>query len=166
MSPSPSKTLSQLEQWRGDEVSQGPWFRTRLAACEKVFEYKQLNASATVLIPSKGNNAVFSVAHAKEHLAMSNLGTMLKPNMRGRESVTTSAPVTNPAVARSYLRPDPSTPTPPILPDTYANATTGARHISLMQSELGEHADGYKYAPEVIEMMDSQYLNEFLDEWF
>ena len=32
-----------------------------------------------------------------------------------------------------------------------------------MQSELGEHADGYKYAPEVIEMMDSQYLNEFLD---
>ena len=88
MSPSPSKTLSQLEQWRGDEVSQGPWFRTRLAACEKVFEYKQLNASATVLIPSKGINAVFSVAHAKEHLAMSNLGSMLKPNMRGRESET------------------------------------------------------------------------------
>ena len=61
------------------------------------------------------------------------------------------------------MRPDPSTPTPLILPDTYANATTGARHISLMQSELEEHADGYKYAPEVIEMMDSQYLNEFLD---
>ena len=55
---------------------------------------------------------------------MSNQGTMLKPNMRGRESVVTSAPVTNPAVARSYLRPDPSTPTPPILPDTYANTTT------------------------------------------
>ena len=103
MSPSPSKTLSQLEQWRGDEVSKGPWFRTRLAACEKIFEYKQLNTSGTVLIPSEGINAVFSIAHAKEHLAMSNQGTMLKPNMRGRESVTTSAPVTNPAMARSYF---------------------------------------------------------------
>ena len=59
---------------------------------EKVCEYKQLNTSGTVLMPSKGINAVFSIAHAKEHLAMSNQGTMLKPKMRGRESVTTSAP--------------------------------------------------------------------------
>ena len=44
---------------------------------------------------------------------MSNQGTMLKPNMRGRESVTTSAPVTNPAVATRSVNPDSDTANSP-----------------------------------------------------
>ena len=77
-------SFSPTDMWDGGQVEQGPWFHKRVQHAVENFAYKLLCTAAVVAIPSKGQVAVHSVEHAKEHLENRCQGTILAPNMRTR----------------------------------------------------------------------------------
>ena len=73
-------SFSPTDTWDGGQVEQGPWFHKRVQHAIENFAYKLLCTAAVVSIPSKGQVAVHSVEHAKEHLENRCQGTILAPN--------------------------------------------------------------------------------------
>ena len=147
-----TETFESTDEWAGGQVERSPWFHKRLNELESIFKLKLLCISAAVSIPSKGQVAVFSADHAKEHLAGKSHGTIRKPNMRTRETIdtTNSAPRAPTLAATPAHDGYPGAPTPPAAAPaaTYAstvtNATTG-RPVSQLERELGAHAAGYRH---------------------
>ena len=88
-----TEAFESTDEWAGGQVERSPWFHKRLNEIQSTFKYELLCLSAAVSIPSKGQVAVFSADHAKEHLAGKSQGTIRKPNMRTRETID----MTNPA---------------------------------------------------------------------
>ena len=84
----PTSPLDVSDDWKGDQVNQAAWFNRVITDAEKSFEFKTLVQTAAVSLPSKGTMAVFSPDHAREHLAMRNLGSFRKPNLRMREDLS------------------------------------------------------------------------------
>ena len=82
-----TEAFESTDEWSGGQVERGPWFQKRLNEIQTIFKFKLLCLSAAVSIPSKGQVAVFSAEHAKEHLAGKNQGTIRSPNMRTRETI-------------------------------------------------------------------------------
>ena len=118
-----TEAFESTDEWAGGQVERSPWFHKRLNELDSIFKLKLLCISAAVSIPSKGQVAVFSAEHAKEHLEGKNQGTIRSPNMRTRE--TMSAPATAPqttAAASPAHGGYPGTPIPP----TAAPTTTYA----------------------------------------
>ena len=74
-----TEAFESTEEWAGGQVERGPWFHKRLNEIESIFKLKLLCISAAVSIPSKGQVAVFSAEHAKEHLEGKNQGTIRTP---------------------------------------------------------------------------------------
>ena len=164
------------EEWNGGQVDRAPWLNRLLHIAEGSFEYITLTRTATVSM-SKGAIAVFSIEHAKEHLATTGTGTFRKPNMRLREDLSqmyNAPPATTPAPPPPASMSHGGYPlTPPSVPPapaagtsapTYASALSSGRPQTLMEMELGvDAARNYIIAPHVIEEADLGYLNFFLD---
>ena len=148
-----TEAFESTEEWAGGQVERGPWFHKRLNEIESIFKLKLLCVSAAVSIPSKGQVAVFSAEHAKEHLEGKKQGTTRDPNMRTRETITAPAPTAPPLVPTPAHGGYPGTPSPS--PSTAAPTTTYAstvttgsgRPITRLEQELGAHASGYLLAP-------------------
>ena len=88
------------EEWSGGQVDRAPWLNRLLHIAEGSFEYITLTRTATVSM-AKGSIAVFSIEHAKEHLATTGIGTFRAPNMRLREDLSqmyNAPPATTPAL--------------------------------------------------------------------
>ena len=151
--------------WRSSRA-QPAWFHKRLEAIESIFKLKLLCISAAVSIPSKGQVAVFSAEHAKEHLEGKSQGTIRAPNMRTRETMSTPATAPQTTAAASPAHGGyPGTPIPPTAAPTTTYASTVAstgRVSTLLERELGAHASGYLLAPLTIEEADEELLDHFL----
>ena len=148
-----TEAFESTDEWAGGQVERSPWFHKRLNEIDSIFRLKLLCTAAAVSIPTKGQVAVFSAEHAKEHLARKKQGTIKAPNMRTRETIDTSTPTpagTAPTPAHGGY-PGSPTPTPSAAAPaaTYATTvTTGSgRPISRLEQELGADAGGYILAP-------------------
>ena len=163
-----TEAFESTDEWAGGQVERSPWFHKRLNEIDSIFRLKLLCTAAAVSIPTKGQVAVFSAEHAKEHLARKKQGTIKAPNMRTRETIDTSTPTpagTAPTPAHGGY-PGSPTPTPSAAAPaaTYATTvTTGSgRPISRLEQELGVDAGGYILAPLAIEEADEELLDHFL----
>ena len=162
-------SISPTDMWDGGQVEQGPWFHKRVQHALENFAYKLLCTAAVVSIPSKGQVAVHSVEHAKEHLENRCQGTILAPNMRTRENLppSTTAPRTTAAPPTPAHGGYPGTPTPTTTAPatTYASTVSSSgRPLSLLEEALGQHARGYVISPLMIEELDEEFLvKNFLD---
>ena len=159
--------LSLQDEWYGDDMHRGPWLRKRTRAAETNHTFRTLCESATVT-NSRGQVAVYSVAHAKEHLEGRNRGTFLEPNMRARENLAagnTQSPSAPGATTHGgYPTPSPTANT--AAAQTYASAVTtsgSGRVLSQLEAELGQHASNYVIAPGLIEEADHSFLANFTD---
>lgn len=120
-----------------------------------IYDFKQLMTTATVTMKD-GTKAVFSPEHALEHAKGENIGSARKPNTRRREDIATrlltnSAPGTTPSPAAPHGgHPTPTVPT--------VQTSASSKPPTLLESQLGELAHGYKIAPEIIEMKDDDIL--------
>jgi hypothetical protein len=120
-----TEAFESTDEWSGGQVERGPWFQKRLNEIQTIFKFKLLCLSAAVSIPSKGQVAVFSAEHAKEHLAGKNQGTIKSPNMRTRETIdmtssTQPQPTQAPTPAHGGYPGTPTPPTPAAPAQTYA----------------------------------------------
>ena len=129
-------------------------------------DFRKSLISAAVSIPSKGQVAVFSAEHAKEHLEGKNQGTIQSPNMRSRETMSAPTTASQTTTAASPAHGGyPGTPRPPTAAPTttYASTVTSTGRVStLLERELGAHASGYLLAPLTIEEADEELLEHFL----
>jgi hypothetical protein len=164
-----NEAFESTDEWAGGPVERSPWFYKRLNELEAIFKFELLCLAAAVSIPSKGQVAVFSADHAKEHLAGKNQGTIRKPNMRTRETINTisTAPAAPTLAASPAHGGYPGAPTPPAAAPaaTYAStvtSTTTGRPVSHLERELGAHATGYLLAPLTIEEVDAEMLDHFM----
>ena len=163
-----TEAFESTDEWAGGQVERGPWFHKRLNEIDSIFRFKLLCTAAAVSIPTKGQVAVYSAEHAKEHLARKKQGTIKAPNMRTRETSDTSTPSpasTTPTPAHGGY-PGAPTPIPPTAAPaaTYAATVTSStgRPISRLEQELGADASGYILAPLAIEEADEELLDHFL----
>ena len=145
---------SNAAEWGGDQVSRGAWFNAKLKGAADVFEYKTLCFYGTVST-SRGKTAVFSTEHALNHLQKVGIGTWREPNEAKRKpfdpascGATPSSVSASPSVHGGYpgTTPTVQTPKPP---------------SSL--AALGEYAEQYQIAADIIEEKDLAFLNYFLD---
>ena len=159
-----TEAFESTDEWAGGQVERSPWFHKRLNELESIFKLKLLCISAAVSIPSKGQVAVFSAEHAKEHLEGKNQGTIQSPNMRSRETMSAPTTASQTTTAASPAHGGyPGTPIPPTAAPTttYASTVTTGRVTSLLEQELGAHASGYLLAPLTIEEADEELLLHF-----
>ena len=164
-----TEAFESTDEWSGGQVERGPWFHKRLNEIQTIFKFKLLCLSAAVSIPSKGQVAVFSAAHAKEHLAGKNQGTIKSPNMRTREAIdmtssTQPQPTQAPTPAHGGYPGTPTPPTPAAPAQTYAATvvSSSGRPVSRLEQELGANALGYLIAPLAIEEADEEMLDHFV----
>ena len=142
--------------WNGGQASQAGWLNSRLKASESNYDFSQLVESGTVLTDKGGLVAVFTPEHAHDHATGANRGTMRKPNMRLRESLTRfqTAPLSPAPLNTHGGYPTPSSVNAPI---------PATRPPTMLQAALGELADGYRIAPDTIDKKDLDFLNSFLE---
>ena len=142
--------------WNGGQASQAGWLNSRLKANESNFDFSQLVESGTVLTDKGGLVAVFTPEHAHDHATGANRGTMRKPNMRLRESLTRfqTAPLSPAPLNTHGGYPTPSSINAPI---------PATRPPTMLQAALGELADGYRIAPDTIDKKDLDFLNSFIE---
>ena len=148
-------TVREPETWLGATSNQAIFFMTLMKLVFSIYDFKQLMTTATVTMKD-GTKAVFSPEHALEHAKGENMGSARKPNTRRREDIATrlltnSAPGTTPSPAAQHGgHPTPTVPT--------VQTSASSKPPTLLESQLGELAHGYKIAPEIIEMKDDDIL--------
>ena len=148
-------TVREPETWLGATSNQAIFFMTLMKLVFSIYDFKQLMTTATVTMKD-GTKAVFSPEHALEHAKGENMGSARKPNTRRREDIATrlltnSAPGTTPSPAAPHGgHPTPTVPT--------VQTSASSKPPTLLESQLGELAHGYKIAPEIIEMKDDDIL--------
>ena len=79
--------------WDGGHTKQPTWFNAMLKLGARIYVYRQLCETGTVVISKDGKIAVYSAEHAEEHARGLKKGSMRSPNLRTREELSlTSLP--------------------------------------------------------------------------